>query len=141
MQLVFLMEKRYAPYAKWYATAFARLQRGPHLIPILRRVQMGETWQQREAALVDAYEVLNEMHNALGLTPVIQPAVEQFHGRPFRVTNAWRYSEALFALIQDEQVKAIAQKPLIGSIDQYSDNTDLRERSRYQAVLRQLYGL
>jgi hypothetical protein len=41
MQLVFLMEKRYAPYAKWYGTAFARLAAGPALIPILRRVQMG----------------------------------------------------------------------------------------------------
>jgi hypothetical protein len=140
MQLVFLMERRYAPYAKWFGTAFARLDAGPRLIPILRRVQMGETWQQREEALVEAYEILNQMHNALDLTPAIQPAVEPFHGRPFRVTNAWRYIEALSPLIEDERVKVIARSRLIGSIDQYSDNTDLHEAVHLRPVLRQLYS-
>jgi hypothetical protein len=133
------MEKQYAPYAKWFGTAFARLAHGPTLVPILRRVQMGETWQQREEALVDAYEVLNQMHNALQLTPVISPAVESFHGRPFRVTNSWRMVEALQPLIEDERVKLIAQNTLIGSIDLYSDNTDFHEAAHLRPVLRQLY--
>jgi len=140
MQMVFLMEKQYAPYAKWFGTAFARLSSGPQLIPILRRVQMGETWQQREEALVEPYDVLNTLHNGLQLTPSIWPAVQPFHGRPFRVTNAWRYIEALQSLIQDERVKCIAQNILIGSIDLFSDNTDLCERAHLQPVLRQLYG-
>lgn len=139
MQLVFLMEKRYAPYAKWFGTAFARLENGPTLIPILRRVQMGETWQQREEALVEAYEILNRMHNALGLTPEIRPAVQPFHGRPFRVTNAWRYIEALQPLIRDERVKAIVQNAVIGSIDLISDSTDVHEATHLRPVLRQLY--
>lgn len=139
MQLTFLMEKRYAPYAKWFGTAFARLENGPTLIPILRRAQMGETWQKREDALVEAYAILNRMHNALGLTQAIAPAVQPFHGRPFRVTNAWRYIEALQPLIQDERVKSIAQKTLIGSIDVFSDSTDLHEATHLRPALRQLY--
>ena len=139
MQMVFLMEKQYAPYAKWFGTAFAGLSYEPPLIPILRRVQMGETWQQRENALVEAYDALNTLHNALQLTPEIRPAVQSFHGRPFRVTNAWRYIEALQALIQDDRVKSIAQKTLIGSVDLFSDNTDLHEAVHLQPVLRQLY--
>ena len=140
MQLVVLMERQYAPYAKCFGTAFARLPHGPQLVPVLRRVQMGETWQQREEALVEAYKVLNQMHNALQLTPVISPAVQPFHGRPFRVTNAWRYTEALQPLIQDKRMKMIAQKSPIGSIDLYSDNTDFHEAAHLRPVLRRLYG-
>jgi hypothetical protein len=139
MQMVFLMERRYAPYAKWFGTAFAQLENGPALIPILRRVQMGETWQQREEALIEAYDVLNRMHNALQLTPNIQPAVQPFHGRPFRVTNAWRYIEALQPLVQDERVKLIAQKTLVGSIDLFSESTDLHEATHLRPLLRQFY--
>jgi hypothetical protein len=36
MRLCFLIERRYAPYAKWLGTAFARLHCGPTLIPMLR---------------------------------------------------------------------------------------------------------
>ena len=95
--------------------------------------------KQRENALVEAYDALNTLHNALQLTPEIRPAVQSFHGRPFRVTNAWRYIEALQALIQDDRVKSIAQKTLIGSVDLFSDNTDLHEAVHLQPVLRQLY--
>jgi hypothetical protein len=139
MQMVFLMKRRYAPYAKWFGTAFARLENGPALIPVLRRVQMGETWHQREEALVEAYDVLNRMHNALQLTPNIQPAVQPFHGRPFRVTNAWRYIEAMQPLVQDERVKLIAQKTLVGSIDLFSESTDLHEATHLRPLLRQFY--
>ena len=38
------------------------------MTPILRRVLRAEGWQQREQALVTAYERLAGMHNGLGLT-------------------------------------------------------------------------
>ena len=37
IQLCFPLERRYAPYSKWFATAFARLDCGPELTPILWR--------------------------------------------------------------------------------------------------------
>lgn len=136
MQLCFLIERQYAPYPKWFGTAFAQLSHAEELIPMLRRVQIGETYRDREAALVDAYTILNTMHNALGITEEITPAVGSFHGRPFTVSNAWRYSEAIVAQIQDEAIK---QLPSIGSIDQFSDNTDMREQPSLRKKISSLY--
>ena len=139
MQLCFLMEKQYAPYPKWFGTAFTQLECGKALTPILRRIQTGATYRDREEALVSAYEILNTMHNALNLTSPITPAVSDFHGRPFMVSNGWRYSEALSHAINDEQVKSIAQRTQIGSIDQFSDNTDMRESVHLRATIAKLY--
>ena len=87
MRLCFLMERQYAPYSKWFGTAFARLPCGPDLTPILWRVVQAETWQRREDALLAAYEKLAAMHNALQLTEPVSTDVEQMWDRPFRV--AW----------------------------------------------------
>ena len=39
MQLCFVLERRYAPYAKWFGTAFAELDCAAELSPVLRSVQ------------------------------------------------------------------------------------------------------
>ena len=68
MRLAFLMERQYAPYPKWFGTAFARLTCGPELLPHLMAAQTAATWQDRQAHLVPAYAILAHMHNRLGLT-------------------------------------------------------------------------
>lgn len=136
IQLCFLMERRYAPYPKWFGTGFAQLGCANDLSPILRNVQIGETYRDREASLAEAYTILNTMYNDLDLTPPIHPAVGSFHGRPFTVSNAWRYSEALDELIEDETLKQL--KP-IGSIDLFSDNTDMRQDANLRQNIANLY--
>ena len=139
MQLCFLLERRYAPYPKWFGSAFAELDCAAELSPIFRAVQRSENWRDRQRRLCAAYEMLNRLHNALGLTPLIQPAIQEFHGRGFRVSNAWRYIEALLTEIRDPEVIAIADNSLVGSIDQFSDNTDLRETVKLRAKIAKLY--
>ncbi len=139
MQLCFLMERRYAPYPKWFGTAFAELDCGADLMPILRDVQTGTTYRDREAALVKAYTILNTMFNDLKITAPIHPAVEDFHGRGFQVTNSWRYNDLLLEAIKDPAMKAIADRTRIGSVDQFSDNTDMREGTYLHSKIAGLY--
>ena len=54
MRLGFLLERHYAPYPKWFGTAFARLACGKDLVPVLLRAQLAGTWQAREAHLCAA---------------------------------------------------------------------------------------
>ena len=138
--LCFLYERRYAPYPKWLGTAFAELSCADELAPVLRAAQLGRTWRDREAPLCAAYEALNRLHNALELTPRIEPALGEFHGRGFLVSNAWRYVEALLAAIEDPEVTAIGDRSLIGSIDQFSDNSDLREAVQLRKKVAELHG-
>jgi hypothetical protein len=116
MRLCFLMERTYAPYAKWFGTAFARLSCGPELSPLLWRVLRAETWQERENALLAAYEKVAAMHNALGITPPVPTEVFRLWDRPFRVL--WGdFPGALRAQITDPTVKSIADRWPAGGID------------------------
>jgi hypothetical protein len=139
MSLCFLMEKRYAPYPKWLGSAFQKLTCAPALTPALRRAQLAETWQEREAALVEVYAALAAMHNVSGLTDALPAQIKPFHGRPFRVVDAEAIFSALLAKITDTEVQRIAAKGLIGNIDQFSDNTDLRSHIQWRAGICKLY--
>ncbi|MFL6001870.1 MAG: DUF4037 domain-containing protein [Nocardioides sp.] len=120
MRLCFLMERQYAPYSKWFGTAFSRLECGPELSPILWRVVQAETWPEREKALLTAYEKLAEMHNALGLTEPVVSEVEQLWNRPFKV--AWAdFPGLLGAQIQDPTVLGIAERWPTGPVDQFRE--------------------
>jgi hypothetical protein len=139
MSLCFLMERRYAPYPKWFGSAFQKLACAAQISPHLERAQAAQTWQEREAALSEAYVLLAKMHNALGLTDPLPERVGNFHGRPFKVIDAEGFSAAILAKIDDPQVRRIAAKGLIGSIDQFSDNTDLHSHVEWRAAVCRLY--
>jgi hypothetical protein len=120
MRLCFLMERQYAPYSKWFGTAFARLACAGGLSPILLKVLHAETWPEREAALTAAYERLAAMHNALQITEPVPTTVRQLWNRPFKVT--WGdFPGALMAQIQDPAVKRLAGQSSTGGIDQVRD--------------------
>lgn len=139
MLLCFLMEKVYAPYPKWYGTAFSRLRCAPKLTPIFHRALTAHDWRRREAHLCWAYEIIAGMHNDLGITAPLPTEVSLYHGRPFKVIHGDRFSNALIEAITDPEVKQIAAKTLIGSIDQYSDSTDFRDNLREREKLKALY--
>ena len=139
MRLCFLMEREYAPYPKWFGTAFARLRCGPALLPMLRAVQAAEGPRAREARLMAVFERLATLHNDLRVTEPLPTSAFPFFGRPYRVIGGGRFADALRAGISDPAVRAIASRPLLGGIDQISDNTDLLEGARWRPVLRRLY--
>ena len=139
MSLAFLMEMQYAPYPKWFGSAFQELSCGPALAPFLRDAQLAATWEQREAALCDAYEMLARLQNSLGLTEALPEHVSGFHGRPFKVIHGETFARALQEKISDPELKRIAAKGLIGSLDQFSDNTDLRSHPVWRPAIRDLF--
>lgn len=141
MSLCFLMEKRYAPYPKWFGSAFQQLECAPALTPALWRAQTADTWPEREAALVTVYETLAKRHNSLGLAAALPAQVGPFHGRPFKVIDTDAFTASLLAQITDPAVQHIASKGLIGSIDQFSDNTDLRSHLSWRLTVRGLYDV
>ncbi len=140
MRLAFLMEKRYAPYPKWFGTAFARLPCAADLTPPLRQALQAQTWQEREAHLVAAYEAVAAMHNRLGITRPLPATAHPFFNRPFRVIHLeGRFAEEIAACIRDPVVQRLAEGRRIGSIDQFSDSTDLVTEPAWRGTLRQLF--
>jgi len=123
MRLAFLMERRYAPYEKWFGSAFARLACARRLGPVLGRVLAAYDWTQRENHLVEAYRIVATLHNNLGLTPELDPEPAPFHERPYKVIRGDRFAVALHDAIGHEGVKGLP--PGLGGIDQVTDNVDV----------------
>lgn len=139
MRLCFLMERTYAPYPKWFGTAFQQLSCAAELSPSLRAALRAETWPERERHLVSAYEHVARMHNALGLTDPLPEVARDFFGRPFRVIALHGHADALLARITAPAVKRIAARQPIGSLEQFSDSTDLVSHAAWRPALRKLY--
>src|SRR4051812_34493876 len=100
MRLGFLMERRYAPYSKWFGSAFARLECASRLRPHLAAVLSAHGWHDRQQHLVRAYEIIAAMHNDLGITEPLSTETSRFHGRPFLIIHADRFADAIRNQIQ-----------------------------------------
>jgi len=138
MRLCFLMERQYAPYPKWFGTAFMRLAAGPELaqfsvgiagrnVSRTRRspgcgVRISRGQAQRAGHHGDA------QHNALA---VLDAAIPSYLGD--------RFADAIVARIADPAVRRIAERGQIGSLDQFSDSTDLLSPPEWRQAVRGLY--
>ena len=139
MRLCFLMERQYAPYAKWFGTAFSRLDCAARLTDILLAVQRAHTWQERDRWLREAYHVVAARYNRLALTEPMPETTRAFFGRPFHVIALHGFADALLRSIRDQDVAQLARHRPIGSVDQFSDSTDLLEAAELRPALRALY--
>lgn len=138
MSLCFLYERQYAPYPKWFGSAFQQLSSN-QLTPVLQEAQYTRTWQERERALTSAYTYLAQLHNTSGITAPLPDTVSLFYDRPFQVIHGGAFAEAIRARISDPEVRQIAARRLIGNIDQISDNTDMHAISAWREIVRALY--
>jgi Domain of unknown function (DUF4037) len=136
MRLCFLLERRYAPYSKWLGSAFARLDAASSVGPLLAHAVIAPDFARREEALVRAVELVARRHNRLGLTAEVEPTVRLFHERPFRVLGSGRFVDACVAEVSDPWLESL---PLIGSIDQLSDSTDVLSNAELTRRLAALY--
>ena len=138
MRLAFLMERRYAPYSKWFGTAFSRLRSAAALQPALEAMLAADSFPEREQALVRILEALARMHNALGITAPIDPQVRGFFARPYRVIDAGRFDRALRERIEDEYLRELPS--LLGAADQLIDVSSAVKSPILTGRMRSVYG-
>lgn len=88
MHLCFLVEKKYAPYSKWFGTAFSKLNIASKLIPIFQSALYSLAWKEREKFLSQAYEIVVQLYNDLKITKPVKNKVSYFYNRPYLVIHA-----------------------------------------------------
>ncbi len=137
MRLCFLIEQRYAPYSKWLGSAFRNLYMASRLVPHLDAALKAMDYPAREKALCSAYEYVAHCYNQLNLTPPVDPEVHLFYKRPFRVIGGDRFAETCLAAVQDEWLKG---QPLVGSVDQFVDSTDVLSNAHRSRCLIDIYN-
>ncbi len=136
MRLCFLIERQYAPYSKWLGSAFRNLRIAFKLTPYLDAALKATDYLARETGLCSAYEYVARCYNQLNLTPPVDPETRLFYKRPFRVLGGDRFAEACLAAIQDEWLKG---QPLVGSVDQFVDSTDVLSSAHRSRCLTNIY--
>ena len=137
MRLAFLMERRYAPYSKWFGSAFAQLTCAPTLMKHLAGVLAARGWQDREAHLVAVFQQLAVMHNVLGITAPLPEQATPFHNRPFLVIHGDLFATAIAAAIEDDAVRRLPFG--VGSVDQFVDSVNVLSHPVRRRALRSVY--
>lgn len=107
MKLCFLMEKTYAPYSKWFGTAFTELESTKNLIPIFNLVLTAQSWKEREEYLSQAYIEVARLHNNLRITKTMNTEVSKFHNRLYLVIHAKDFSDEIRKSIVDKEIREI----------------------------------
>jgi hypothetical protein len=134
MRLGFLLERQWPPYSKWLGTVFAGLPRAGGAAPAVHDALAAHTWQEREAALVEALTLLHDLQCSIGL-PGVDEVFSPFYDRPFLGIGA--VPEVLRGTITDPSVGALPVG--LGSIEQLSDNVHvLTSPERRVATIRAL---
>jgi hypothetical protein len=137
IRLCFLMEKTYAPYSKWFGTAFSRLRCAEKLTPIFHRVLSAQNWKVREQHLSAAYEEIAKMHNQLGITHPLPTTVSRFYNRPYLIIHGDWFVTEIKKRITSRTIKNIHVN--IGSVNQFSDSTDILTDIKITKKLKILY--
>ena len=135
MRLALLLGRRYAPYGKWLGTAFARLPDRDGLGSSINHAMSAANYSDREAALGHAYQVLAGRHNYLAGSQ-IDSSLRPFFDRPAWILDANRFANDALDRVSDP---TLATRPLIGSIDQMIDCTDVLTSPDRASLLRSYY--
>lgn len=139
MRLCFLMEKEYAPYSKWFGTAFSRLKCANKLTPVLDKILVAKEWKEREKYLSQAYSIIAQMHNGLKITRLLSTAVSAFHDRPYLVIHGETFAGEIKKKIKDPTVKILPAD--IGSVNQFTNTVDLLDNNELLNKMKVLYRL
>jgi Domain of unknown function (DUF4037) len=135
VHLAFLLDQRWAPYAKWVGSALRQLPIGALLVPPLAAAAAATSWADRERGLCLAAESLGRRQAELGL-PVVGAVTQPFFDRPFQTVNP-AIHQSLMNLIADPQVSGLPVG--VGSIEQWCDNVDLMAHPERRSAIQSLY--
>jgi Domain of unknown function (DUF4037) len=133
VSLAFTLSRRWAPYPKWRGTVFRSLPVAARLGSLPDAVA-APGWREREDALAAACEVLLDVQRECG-HPAPASAVIPFFDRPYR-TVAGTVPGELLAGITDP---GVARLPLVGSIEQWADSTDVLSSPGRRVALQGAY--
>ncbi len=139
MRLCLLQERAYAPYSKWFGSAFLQLDCAAEMAPLLSEVLQAQTWQSRQDAYMLACQLAARRQNRLELCPPVPESAQPFYKRPFWVIQGETIGHILHGAITDPAVQALPFG--VGKVDQWVDNTDILSVPARFRRLAPVYGL
>lgn len=136
MRLCFLYKEVYAPYSKWFGTAFEQLEVDNNIKNALKNALCADTLESRENNLVQAQALVAELHNMSGITEQVPYDIESYFGRNIKVIFADKFSDAVSKNLKGTPLEQI---PLIGTLSQVGGLSAISDDSRYQEQIKYIY--
>jgi hypothetical protein len=124
MKLCFLIEKKYAPYNKWFTKAFSELPIGTKLLPLFKRIYSAKKWSQKEKYLVQIYSLVANRFNELKIIEKVEVRIGNYFDRPYLTINFKDFIQKLHEKIPAESPLKIIE---IGAINQITDEAYILE--------------
>lgn len=111
MRLCFLYTNQYAPYSKWFGTAFRLLDVDNRIKTAIDGALHAGDIHIREEKLVEAQALVAELHNQSAVTAPVDFHIESYFGRDILVIFADKFADATAETLKGT---AFENVPLIG---------------------------
>lgn len=138
MRLCFLYKEVYAPYSKWFGTAFNKLDIDNNIKILIRAALSADTPEIREDNLVKAQALVADLHNVSGITDYVDYRIESYFGRDIKVIFADKFAEAVAEKLRGT---IFEEMPLIGTLSQVGGFCAVADDHRYCEQIKSLYGI
>lgn len=136
MRLCFLYQDTYAPYSKWFGTAFDKLDIDQRIKDAIKSALSANNLTERENKIVEAQALTAEMHNASGVTDFVDYQIENYFGRDIKVIFADKFAEAAAKELKDTVFENI---PLIGTLSQIGGLSEFADDKKFYGRIIKLY--
>jgi len=138
MRLCFLYKEKYAPYSKWFGTAFKRLSLDDIHNEITAALS-ADTITAREDHILNAQVLVAELHNSCNITEPFEIKVREYYGRDAKViiSDNSNFAEIVKEKITNPELKNC---PLIGSMSQIGNLEYLWDDPQNRDKIKQLYN-
>lgn len=134
MRIAFLCARQYAPYSKWFGTAFSNLPLPGGLRESLSDVMTARRFPIREEALIQAQLLTAEMQNEAVFGANLTQ--DLYFNRPILVVWPEQMADGLLSQIQDGALKSL---PLCGTLSEVENLTVLWDEPKNRPLLAELY--
>ncbi len=136
MRLVFLYENKYAPYSKWFGTAFNKLFIDENIKTYILAALNAKNIIDRENSIVYAQKLVGDLHNSKNLTDFVEIKVQLYFGRDIKVIYADKIVDKIMKKLQGTKFENI---PLIGTLSQVANFTNIFDNPIYKDKIKLLY--
>lgn len=128
----------YAPYSKWFGTAFRRLDIDDKIKQTIDHALSADNLAEREKSLVEAQAFVADLHNTSGLTKFVDYQIENYFGRDIKVIFSDKFAEAAAM----ELIGTVFENvPLIGAISQIGGVASITDDTKYYKQIMRLYSM
>lgn len=136
MRLCFLYQNAYAPYSKWFGTAFRHLPVPDALKEAMHAALTAQNIEAREKNLVLAQKLTADLHDAAGITEAVHAEIQTYFGRDILVIFADEIASAAAEKLIGTELEGL---PLIGSFSEVANFTALSDDPQHRDRIQKFY--